>query len=424
MSPSEYEQLLHDAGVKLARLKALYEQYFQGIEKVEPTVPRKDLDRQMEFLRKNQPRNTALRFRFQMLLAKYGSYQTYWQRIARQIEEGTYRRDVMRAQQRRLRAQADQMTEAPAIDVSLEVEPLDAGTLAFDDTDVEEILGALAPSTEPAPQRRSLTPFAGAPQRRPQPSPAPAGTGTVPPPGSADGRKPVVSTSAKPFASFAKPKGEPTAPQEAVSSAREEAKTDPAPPPVATPPFEVFAVPRPAPVPGAAFAGPPVPSPGGPSPVRSGAPAVPSGSAGSGRPVVPPPPVRSVAPAVASPPGPPPMRPGAPAVPSGSAGSGRPVVPPPAGTRATSPSNGTHSAATGSVRADDLVDDVKLRRIYESFVEARRRNNERTDVKFETLAQSVRQMLPKLREKHGDRPIDFEVVVHNGKVGLKPKVGP
>jgi hypothetical protein len=85
MTPGEYEHLLHDAEVRLTRLKALYEQFFQGIEKLEPTVPRKELDRVLEILRKNQPRNTALRFRTQMLTARYGTYQTYWQRIARQI---------------------------------------------------------------------------------------------------------------------------------------------------------------------------------------------------------------------------------------------------------------------------------------------------------------------------------------------------
>lgn len=72
----------------------------------------------------------------------------------------------------------------------------------------------------------------------------------------------------------------------------------------------------------------------------------------------------------------------------------------------------------------DPLDEARLRTIYDSYVDARRRNNERVDtVKYETVKQSVEQMMPKLREKHGDRAIDFEVVVQNGKVGLKPKVG-
>lgn len=65
-----------------------------------------------------------------------------------------------------------------------------------------------------------------------------------------------------------------------------------------------------------------------------------------------------------------------------------------------------------------------MRRLYDNYVEAKKKNNERVDnVKYESLATSVQQMMPKLREKHGNRPIDFEIVVQNGKVGLKPKVG-
>lgn len=41
-------------------------------------------------------RNTALRFRFTMMQQRYNTYQTYWMRTCRQIEEGTYRRHVQR----------------------------------------------------------------------------------------------------------------------------------------------------------------------------------------------------------------------------------------------------------------------------------------------------------------------------------------
>src|ERR1700737_3226125 len=71
-----------------------------GIEKLEPTVPRKDVDRRIYALRKEQIRNTAQRFRFQMLLPRYHTYQTHWQRICRDIENGTYKRHLIRAQQR------------------------------------------------------------------------------------------------------------------------------------------------------------------------------------------------------------------------------------------------------------------------------------------------------------------------------------
>ncbi len=68
-----------------------------GIEKLEPTVPRKDVDRRIQTLRKEQIRNTAQRFRFQMILQKYNTYQTHWLRICREIENGTYKRHLLKA---------------------------------------------------------------------------------------------------------------------------------------------------------------------------------------------------------------------------------------------------------------------------------------------------------------------------------------
>ena len=96
MTPKEFEIMLSDAEVQLSRIKHLYEQWFQGIERIEPQIPRKQFDRRLHELRKVKPRNTALRFRFQTLIQRYTTLQTYWRRIGRQIEEGTYRRDLLR----------------------------------------------------------------------------------------------------------------------------------------------------------------------------------------------------------------------------------------------------------------------------------------------------------------------------------------
>ena len=100
MEQVEIERLIGELEIAVDRLRSLYEQYFMGIEKLEPTVPRKDVDRRIHVLRKEQIRNTALRFRFHMLLQRYNTYQTHWQRICRDIENGTYKRHVLRAQQR------------------------------------------------------------------------------------------------------------------------------------------------------------------------------------------------------------------------------------------------------------------------------------------------------------------------------------
>ncbi len=111
MTPKEFEIMLSDAEIQLSRVKHLYEQWFQGIERIEPQIPRKRFDRTLHALRKEQPRNTALRFRFQTLIQRYTTLQTYWRRIGRQIEEGTYRRDLLRARRRREAGRAEREQE-------------------------------------------------------------------------------------------------------------------------------------------------------------------------------------------------------------------------------------------------------------------------------------------------------------------------
>ena len=67
--------------------------------------------------------------------------------------------------------------------------------------------------------------------------------------------------------------------------------------------------------------------------------------------------------------------------------------------------------------------DARMRQIYDSYVDAKRKNNERTDkIDYETVAKSLKKMVPKLDRKHKGKRIDFKVVVKDGKVGIKPVV--
>jgi hypothetical protein len=100
MDLREVEELIADVESRLDRLRALYDQYFMGFERLEPLVPRKEVDRRMYLLRKEHIRNTRLRFRFNMLVQRYNMFQAQWARVCRQIEEGTYRRQILRAKRR------------------------------------------------------------------------------------------------------------------------------------------------------------------------------------------------------------------------------------------------------------------------------------------------------------------------------------
>lgn len=96
--PLDIETLLSELSVKVERVKVLYEQYFMGIEKIEPLVARKDITRTMLMLQQQYIRNTGLRFKFNTLLQKWNIYITYWNRILREIEAGTYTRHLAKAQ--------------------------------------------------------------------------------------------------------------------------------------------------------------------------------------------------------------------------------------------------------------------------------------------------------------------------------------
>jgi len=297
MNAKEFEIALKEAEARLEQLRIRFEQYFLGLERMAPERDHEAFRRSVLELQRELPRNTALRFRYQQMKQKRVTLATYWARVCRQIEEGTYARDVARARQRQGGVQSSTAAAAFEIDVDLDMDmDMDAEvSAALDALNAEE-----APRTEPAKpvskpvsKPPSLSPFAGATT------------------------KPRFTPDAPTTATFGRPAGA-----------------------------------RPTP----------------PNPPSSSAPARPAPSA----------PARSPAP-------PPP----------------RAVAPPQA-------------------RTADLGED-SMRRIYDRYLDARRKNNERVDnVKLATLKKSIDAMMPKLREKHGAKKIDFEVVVKDGRVGLKP----
>lgn len=279
--------MLSDAEVQLSRIKHLYEQWFQGIERLEPQIPRKQFDRTLHELRKLKPRNTALRFRYNTLIQRYTTLQTYWRRVARQIEEGTYRRDLLRARRRREAARAERERARSGRSSSpVELDP-------EQDVDVDALIDEAAQHLDALKAPR---PHAGSSSLDLDDSVVARGSGSAPDAGA----------KSRPPALFRKPH---------------------------------------------------------------------SRSPGSGR-------ERSS----------PPLVPGR-------------KDPPPITSRSKGPG------------------EARMRQIYESYVDAKRQNNERTDkVDYETVAKSLKKMVPMLDRKHRGKQIDFQVVVKDGKVGIKPVV--
>ena len=100
---------LDDIERLMERLRARYESYFLGLDRRAPEQERADLQRRLNDARKVPTSNTALRFRLESLVQRSVVLGTHWSRTMREIENGTYHRDVAKAQRHaaeRARAEA------------------------------------------------------------------------------------------------------------------------------------------------------------------------------------------------------------------------------------------------------------------------------------------------------------------------------
>lgn len=87
---SELEGLIND-------LKAQYEQYFAGILPLAPEKAYSDVKRLIRELMRAPFRSSAQNYRLKALKNRFSSLDTYWQRVLKQREEGTYSKDVFKA---------------------------------------------------------------------------------------------------------------------------------------------------------------------------------------------------------------------------------------------------------------------------------------------------------------------------------------
>ena len=78
------------------------------------------------------------------------------------------------------------------------------------------------------------------------------------------------------------------------------------------------------------------------------------------------------------------------------------------------------NVAPKPVNTGDLSD-TRVRQIYSQYVETKRKQNESTTaITYEGVAKSLRESTARLKEKHGNNSVDFEVTVKEGKTILRP----
>ena len=93
---AEVEQLEKD----INELRATYELFFMGVERVEPQPQRDLIKSKLRRFQEQKPRNTALKFRIQQLKARMVSLENYWNRTQKQREAGVYHRDLARVKRK------------------------------------------------------------------------------------------------------------------------------------------------------------------------------------------------------------------------------------------------------------------------------------------------------------------------------------
>jgi hypothetical protein len=476
---AELEVALEELESRLERLRALYEQYFMGIERIEPQIPRKDVDRRIYVLRREKIRNTAKRFKLQTIISRYNTFQQYWQRICREIEQGTYKRHLIKAERI---APGKMMTIAARKRL---------GKAALQAMEEGAQHDSAAPSAEPAslPPAAPTAPLAapsapaaavpGAPRIGPPPKPAPP-----PKPGA---RPPPKPGSVTPPLAAAQPPAAPAGPTDAratrpfetldldmdflgdwdpSAAAKPAAKRAPEVParPFGTPLARPLSTPNPPTVglgPSNGLKAPPA-KPEVPAPVIAPLPAAPPPAATrvssfplrpvsvAPRPAAPPPrppmparpapPPADAKPLAAPIPGASPSRALAPQAPSRTAAPQAPsrtaapqapspiaVRPPPAAAApvgAPQPALPVRAnlAAPAPAKPVAAALDDRVRALHARLVEAKRQTHDATAVSMEGLAKSMHATEAKLREQHKNRKIDFDVVIKDGKAVLKPIV--
>jgi hypothetical protein len=84
----------------IAELKVQFEQYFSGIIALSPDKLHNDVKRMRRLLATAPFKNSEMNFRYQTLENRYNTYRSYWERVLREREAGTYQRDIYKAELR------------------------------------------------------------------------------------------------------------------------------------------------------------------------------------------------------------------------------------------------------------------------------------------------------------------------------------
>ncbi len=78
---------------RLEKLRVAWDRYLRGQDRIPPLTERDKLARALRTSRVASTHKTNLKFRFSNLQQRFTTYNTYWERCMRMIEEGTFKRE-------------------------------------------------------------------------------------------------------------------------------------------------------------------------------------------------------------------------------------------------------------------------------------------------------------------------------------------
>ena len=197
-------QDLNELEAELAELRAAYEQYFLGNERLPPGKKHDAFKKSYLRMKASSVRQTAVKFRLESIGQKLLTYERLWERTLKEIENGTYKRDLARL--KRHQHGGPQKKDADFdVDEDLDISDLD---------EAEDDLSSVIAAAEKAVEAVAIA----KPVSAPLPSIKPV-TGTlpaIPPVTPSGGVKPTSTTPVaglkpitNPFAQAAAPVGAP-----------------------------------------------------------------------------------------------------------------------------------------------------------------------------------------------------------------------
>lgn len=95
-----FERECGEVDEEIGSLRNAYEQYFLGLERKPPVLKHDALKRRLTKLRNTPLRNTVLKFKIGTLEQKFKTYERMWERTLKEIENGTYHRDLAKVRRK------------------------------------------------------------------------------------------------------------------------------------------------------------------------------------------------------------------------------------------------------------------------------------------------------------------------------------